>query len=176
MNKLTMLLRQGLRWLGFAAVAAILILAIVNSGSGLPEGVKAPAIVGTTIDGESFSTIEFAGRPVVLNFWATWCPPCLAELPDLERAYRSYGDRVAFVGLALESGTPTQVAEVARRFGLSYPVVLPHPQVQKAFRVSSFPTTVIIGPDGNVAHSHAGSVDFEILTRELQPYLGAGNS
>jgi thiol-disulfide isomerase/thioredoxin len=168
-------LRQAVRWLGFAAVAAVLILAILNSGSGLPEGSAAPSIVGSTIDGERFSTIDFAGRPVVLNFWATWCPPCLAELPDLERAFQSYGDRVAFVGLTLESGSPQEVAEVVRRYKLTYPIVLPHPRVQQAYKVTSFPTTVILGPDGKVVHSHAGSVDFDILTRELRPYL-AGQS
>ena len=163
--------RQVVRWLGFAVVAAVLILAIVNSGSGLPEGSAAPAIVGTTISGERFSTIDIAGRPVVLNFRATWCPPCLAELPDIERAYKTFGDRVAFVGLTLESGPAAQVSEVVQRFKLTYPIVLPHPQVQHAYKVTSFPTTVILGPDGNVVHSHAGSVDFDILTRELQPFL-----
>ncbi|MBN2359881.1 MAG: TlpA family protein disulfide reductase [Deltaproteobacteria bacterium] len=168
--------RRGLRWSALAAIVALLVVTIVNSRGGLPPGTAVPAIVGELLDGTAFSSAGFGGRPAVINFWATWCPPCLAELPEFERAHRTYGDRVAFVGLALESGSRREVAEVVQRFGLSYPIVLPRPEVQGAFRITSFPTTIVVAPDGRVAHCHAGTVDFELLTRELAPLLDPGQS
>jgi len=170
------IVRQGVRYAALAGIIALLVLAVLNSGSGLPEGTPAPAIVGERLDGVAISSTGFGGQPAVINFWATWCPPCLAELPEIERAYQAYGDRVAFVGLAVESGSSHDVADVVQRFGLSYPIVLPHPEVQRAFRVTSFPTTIFIAPDGRVAHSHTGAIDYGLLTRELAALLAPSQS
>jgi len=168
--------RGVLRYAALGVIIALLALAILNGGSGLPKGTRAPPIVGQRLDGAAISSTGFDGKPAVINFWATWCPPCLGELPEFERAYKAFGDRVAFIGLAVESGSRADVADVVQRFGLSYPIALPHPEVQHAYRVTSYPTTIIIAPDGTVVHSHAGAIDFELLARELAPWLGPGQS
>jgi thiol-disulfide isomerase/thioredoxin len=169
----TQRLRAALRGLGLAGIIALFVLAILNSGSGLSRGEQAPPLLGQRLDGQRVAVQGFAGKPAVINFWATWCPPCLAELPELEKAYRRFGDRVDFYGLAVESGTPAQVAEMVQRFGITYPVLLPHHEVQQAYRVSSFPTTFIIAPGGTIARTHSSTVDLELLERDLAPWLAS---
>jgi thiol-disulfide isomerase/thioredoxin len=167
-------LRAALRAVGLAGIIALFALAILNSGSGLSRGAAAPPVVGLRLDGQRVAMAGFGGRPAVVNFWATWCPPCLAELPELQKAHLLLGKRVDFYGLAVESGSPAEVAEMVRRFGLTYAVVLPYPEVQQAYRVSSFPTTFIVGPDGIIARSYSTTVDLEMLQRDLAPWLQAG--
>ncbi|MFH1808880.1 MAG: TlpA disulfide reductase family protein [Pseudomonadota bacterium] len=169
-------LRAVLRGVGLAGIIALFVLAILNSGSGLTKGTPAPPVVGQGLDGQRVALSGFKGRPAVVNFWATWCPPCLAELPELEKAHRLLGDRVDFYGLAVESGTPAQVSDMVKRFGLTYAVVLPFHEVQQAYRVNSFPTTFIVAPDGTIARTYSSTVDLELLQRDLQPWLGTPGS
>lgn len=165
------LLRAVLRWLALGAIVVLFVMAIFNSRSGIGSGVKVPPILGVNLHGERVALHDFKGRPAVINFWGTWCPPCRAELPEFERAYQQFGDKVDFYGIASESGGPKEVAEAVRRFGLTYPNIVPYPEVLQAFKVQSFPTTFIVGPDGRIAHTYSSSIDFDILQRDLKPYL-----
>ena len=171
MTKATGLVRTALRWIGLAAIIGLFVLAILNGGSGLKKGSKAPPVVGIKLDGERVVLSTFAGKPTVINFWATWCPPCLAELPEFEHAYQKYKGRVEFIGVAMESGQPAQVADMAKRFRLSYPIVLGVPEVSQAYKVSSFPTTFILDAQGTIVRTHANAIDLKILERDLDPLL-----
>ena len=113
-----------------------------------------------TLDGDDVSLEEFRGRPVFLNLWATWCPPCVAELATIQRLHDSLaGSGVAFLLVSPE--TRAAVAPFVRRRGLTAPVYLELQPLPAAFRLRALPTTYVIAPDGAVALRHRGSADWD---------------
>jgi cytochrome c biogenesis protein CcmG/thiol:disulfide interchange protein DsbE len=125
-----------------------------RSRTGTDPGDIAPAFTAPAYAGAApISLARFRGHPVVLNFWASWCPPCRAEMPTLEAAYRTYRDRgVVVVGIDGATDTwPSSRAFLASR-GVTYPVGRDEQgNVARAYRVAAFPTTFFIRADGRVA-------------------------
>ena len=113
---------------------------------------------------------DYLGRPVVLNFWATWCAPCRLEMPELERAAGDYAGRDLAVLTVNQDETAEQVSDFFTEVGLTLPALLDTGgAVGAAYGAFFLPTTVIIGPDGLVSAVHRG-----ILSREeLDDYLAA---
>ncbi len=159
-----------LRWGGVLALIALFVAAILNEKSGVAKGVHAPPILGVDLQGNKVALHDFKGRPAVVNFWGTWCPPCRAELPEFVRAHRALGDKVDFYGLACESPAP-QVQAMVQRLHIDYNIVLPVPEVLQAYKIKSFPTTFVIDPHGTVVQTIHGMTDSATLKKYLQPYL-----
>ncbi|MBL9173567.1 MAG: TlpA family protein disulfide reductase [Verrucomicrobiales bacterium] len=137
-------------------------------GSGYP----APAWKMPDLEGRERTSAEFAGRTVVLNFWATWCPPCLRELPELNAfSLAQATNGVVVIGAAVDEGGAKAVAPLVRREGLAYPIFLADTNVQMTFGISTLPTTLIIAPDGRVAARYLGSLTHVELGRAIAPLL-----
>lgn len=138
---------------------------------GLPEvGDPAPDFELATLSGDTLRLSDHAGRPVILNFWATWCAPCRLEMPELQRAQTEF-DTIENgpIVLAINQGdSAEQVSEFFDEVGLTLPAVLDTEiAVGKTYGAFFLPTTVIVGPDGNVAAVHRG-----MLSRnQLDAYL-----
>lgn len=109
---------------------------------------------GNAIDPESFQ-----GEVVFLNFWATWCPPCVAELPEIQGIYDAYGDRVKFV--LITSQTPSEVDQFMADKGYQLPVYYGGRNLPEKLAVKSIPTTYIIAKDGSIASQKVGSVNWD---------------
>ncbi len=110
-------------------------------------------------DGSRFRFSEQRGRVVVLNFWASWCTPCRAEMPHFETAYRAYKDRgVLFIGLAVQDDPAAAVA-LLKELGISYPAG-PDPgnEIALAYQVSGLPTTIFISRDGKLVRKWTGTL------------------
>jgi cytochrome c biogenesis protein CcmG/thiol:disulfide interchange protein DsbE len=123
-------------------------------------------------NGQKVHLAELKGKPVVLNFWASWCDPCRDETPLLEQAYQKYASRgVVVVGLAyndtLDHGKP-----FVEQYGVTYPVG-PDPDgaTAVAYGVAGVPETVFIGRDGNIAGRVPGGVSSDTLESHLQAIL-----
>ena len=119
---------------------------------------------------------EHRGKVVVVNFWATWCVPCVQEIPAFSKAHTEAGGRVAFVGLGIDS--PGNITAFAERLKPSYPLVAAGAggtDLIRAFGNASgaLPFTVVLGPDGRVVASHLGRVDDAQLRQWIAPYLKA---
>lgn len=115
---------------------------------------------------------DLRGRPVVLNFWASWCPPCLAEMPEFQRVHRRLGDRVAFLGVN-QRDQAQAAEELARSTGVTYPLAVDTAgRSFDAFGGLGMPTTVLIGADGTVADIFAGQLDEPLLRERIRRYLG----
>jgi thiol-disulfide isomerase/thioredoxin len=112
------------------------------------------------LNGRTWTSADFAGKVVVLNFWATWCPPCKEEMPSLQTLH-DISDSHTLV-LAVNVNEPAaRVARYAQSTGLSLPIVLDSKsEMVRRFGVTAFPTTVLIGPDGQARWRIVGDVDW----------------
>lgn len=107
------------------------------------------------------------GRPEIINVWASWCGPCRRELPLLERAHRTVGDAVLFLGVDVRDSRPRALAFLAAH-GISYPQVYDETgSVARAFRFAGVPDTVVVSSGGRVVYRHAGELDATALEAAL---------
>jgi thiol-disulfide isomerase/thioredoxin len=133
----------------------------------MPEGEPAPMVKVALRGGGELDLAASRGDVVVLNFWASWCPPCRAEAPVLARAHerleREGGARL--VGLAMDARS----LPFASRLGMTYPQGLVTREIAEAYRVEMLPTTVVVGRDGRIVWSYVG----ELRESELNDVLDA---
>jgi thiol-disulfide isomerase/thioredoxin len=139
---------------------------ILPAGSAVAmEGKDAPDIEGEIVANGmgSFSLAAQRGRPVLLDFWATWCPPCRAEAPVVSRAAERYKGRAAVVGVDT-SDAPGKAAALAAGIGITFPVVYDDAdRIAHAYGVSTLPTLVLVSRDGKILATRTGlSGDAEI--------------
>jgi cytochrome c biogenesis protein CcmG/thiol:disulfide interchange protein DsbE len=127
------------------------------------NGEAAPDISFTYFDGSAGTLDDFAGTPVVVNFWASWCAPCVAEMPDLEAVFQESGGDVAFLGFN-SSDQRSDADELLVRTGVTYTIAEdPDGAIHRAFRGFAMPTTILISADGTVTRSHAGAISADQL-------------
>lgn len=132
----------------------------------------APAWSMTDLDGRVVTSNDLAGKIVVLNFWATWCPPCRRELPDLEAFHQTHRERdVVVLGASTDAGGTNVVLGFLRGRSITYRQLMATPEIQSTFAVSSIPSTWIIGRDGRVEARYLGALTTEELSRAVAPLL-----
>jgi thiol-disulfide isomerase/thioredoxin len=131
-----------------------------------------PAFLVNDIDGAPVSTATWKGKVVLLNFWATWCPPCRAEVPMLVDLATRYKDRVQIVGVSLDDG-PEEVKAFVKDQGINYPVVMASREILAEYGgVPALPTLFVVNPDGNVVQKHEGLYSRELYETEVRLLLG----
>jgi thiol-disulfide isomerase/thioredoxin len=125
------------------------------------------------LSGKPVRLSDYAGRPLLINAWATWCPPCRAEMPLLNDFYLQNKDR-GFVLLAVNAGETTNlVNQFIQQTGFGFPVLLdPGTAALSRLGVMSFPTSILVGRDGLVKKIHIGLITPEALKNEIAPLLG----
>lgn len=130
-----------------------------------------PALQRLDRDGQlRFS--ELRGTPLIVNFWASWCAPCAAEMPLFAQAARELDGQVAFVGVDVQD-RPEPALELARRTGVAYPLVEdPRGELYEALRGAGMPTTLFVDARGTVVYRRTGEVDGPRLAELLQEHLG----
>jgi thiol-disulfide isomerase/thioredoxin len=131
-----------------------------------------PALNVTTLDGKKFDLASQSGKWVIVNYWATWCSPCLKELPDISAYVTAHKDKVAAIGLAFEDSDKADIEKYLKAHPLSYPVA----QVDVIEPPKDFdppkglPNTYLIAPDGHVAKAFMGPIS----TKDLDAVIGGG--
>jgi peroxiredoxin len=124
----------------------------------------------TTTDGKAVSLSALRGQVVLLNFWATWCPPCKAEMPDLNALQRDYGAKKRFtvVGIASEE-SPGAVAAFASQLDISFPLLLDtRGQVANDYKIRTLPSSVIVDRDGRIRDMWTGPLIREAVLARLE--------
>lgn len=124
------------------------------------------------VNGKPVQLSDYQGKLVLINAWATWCPPCKAEMPLLNRYYQSHA-KDGFVLLAVNAGdTQNEAAAFAKQNDLAFPVLLdPKTQLLDQLGVHSFPTSILVGKDGKVKAIHIGMFTTESIEAEITPLL-----
>lgn len=156
-----------------AALAAIAIGASLYAAS--PRHPQAPEVRFVTLSGKSLTTADLRGKVVLVNFWATWCPDCVKEMPKLTETYRKFAPRgYRMVAVAVHSH-PNQVAAFASSRALPFQVALDlDGAVAKSFgNVHITPTSFLIGKDGRIIGKYVGEPDWKDLDAAVEKALGS---
>jgi len=112
------------------------------------------------------------GKVVLVNFWATWCPPCRAEIPALIELQEKYRDRLQIIGIS-EDEDLEDVHAYVKKMGINYPVVMATPELTAAYGgVAALPTTFVIDPEGRIVQRHMGLLNAENTDREIRALHG----
>lgn len=142
-------------WLGAGAAAPQAGGVAAAVASGLP----APAWKLRDPDGKVVDSASFKGKVVVIDFWATWCPPCREEIPGYIQLMKSHGQEgLVVIGVSLDQGGPEVVKNFAAKAGINYPLVMADDEILAAFGgVEAIPTTFLIDRDGIIRDRKVGS-------------------
>ena len=133
----------------------------------------APAWELKNLDGKSVKLSDFKGKVVILDFWATWCPPCRAEIPNFVALQKQYGDKgLQVVGISLDQGGVNPVAAFAKGQGINYPIVMGDEDVAHQYGdIQGIPTTFVIDPKGNIVEKHVGFTEKTAFEDEIKKLL-----
>lgn len=137
----------------------------------------APPILVNDLSGQPVSSAAFPGKVVLLSFWATWCPPCRLEIPELIELQTRYKDKLQIVGISMDdSDTAAEVQQVkdfAEKMGINYPVVMATPTLVKQYGgVPALPTTFVLNRDGRVVQKHTGLYSLDDFDNEVRSLAG----
>ncbi|MEJ8803381.1 TlpA disulfide reductase family protein [Pontibacter sp. H249] len=122
------------------------------------------------LNGKQVSFESLKGKVVFLNIWATWCPPCIAEMPNIQKLYDKVGsDKIAFVMLSVDEGGMAKVKKFINKKGYTFPVYMPASQFPQEFYSNAIPTTFIISPEGKIVAKQEGMADYD--TKEVRDFL-----
>ena len=139
----------------------------------LKERAEVPAIAAVDLDGRPVSTAALRGKVVLINFWATWCPPCREEIPDLVALQAKYKDQLQIIGISQDSGSVEDVRRFAAEHGMNYPNIMSTPQIEALFPgIYALPTSFILDRDGRLAQKHVGLLNAAVTETETRSLAG----
>jgi len=176
----------GLGAAGLAVVVAVTVLSSFSGNSGSAIGNRADGVVENfsftlfqdqkRLDAEKLDIDQILGKPIVLNFWAGQCPPCRAEMPDLQEFYERSKDEVTLLGIDVGQftglGSRRDARNLLKELEITYPAGFTgEGSVVRKYKVIGMPTTVFINPDGTIFETWSGGLNLNILNRLTGPTI-----
>ncbi|MCP5158460.1 MAG: TlpA family protein disulfide reductase [Gammaproteobacteria bacterium] len=116
---------------------------------------------------QPISLADFRGRWVVVNFWATWCTPCLMEMPELQAFHDANHDHAMVIGVNFEELELTKVRTFVADLAITFPIVLSNGQPVPGFELKGLPTTFLVSPSGELVDTHLGTVNAAMLNQRI---------
>ena len=172
-------MKSGKQWLQIAVLAVVVLAGGLAIGNALfnreqipRTGDKAPPFRVADLEGGQRSLSDWAGKPLVLNFWGTFCPPCTEEMPALQRQSAKWAERgVGVVGMNLGENAVT-VRSFIQQYGIRFPIYMDvDDTVRKAYGVNQYPTTFFIRPDGRIHKIIIGKMDEATIDSTIEAML-----
>lgn len=135
---------------------------------GIEVGNKAPDFEIETLSGEKVNLSDYKGKPVMLNFWATWCPPCRVEIPDMQKFHEKHEVEVLAVNLLDTEMKKGHVQQFVDEFGMTFTVGLDGDgAVSNKYRINPIPTTYMIDSEGIIRHKSLGAMPYDTMVEHL---------
>jgi thiol-disulfide isomerase/thioredoxin len=157
--------------LPFSYSQALSLNSIVDSIWSEDKTIKVPNFIVVDINGKTHTQETTKGKYLVVNFWATWCPPCLKEIPALVEFYEKNKDLVEIIGLDYEQADRDKIIDFTESFLVNYPIVLFDDNNESQFgvfgEIMGMPTTYIYDTKGVLIKTHLGEVDMGILEQSI---------
>lgn len=164
---------------GFLAVLVLIVTVqwITDSDDQTAAGEPLPDLVFTTLDGEDFAIATIVGQPTVVNFFASWCAPCRAEMPDFEEVHIANQGSVGFIGVNTRETDLDDARDVVDDTGVTYTILLgddggPGSLYQHVTDLGVMPTTAFIDAEGTIVDVHSGVLNAEDLQDRIEEYFG----
>ncbi len=133
----------------------------------------APAFKLDTLDGKPISLADAHGKVILLNFWATWCGPCRAEIPDLIELQNKYKDHLQIIGLTVDDDDPAEIKKVVEKTGINYPVAMASDEIRMKYGgIAALPTSFMLDSEGRVMQKHEGLRDPLLYELEIRALAG----
>lgn len=155
--------------------AALLVFIWVNTIHKVPEVIykQAPEFTLLDINGNKVNLSDFKGKVVILDFWATWCPPCIAEIPHFIELYDEYKNRgLEVIGISMDRNGQRVVPPFAEEKGINYILLLGDDEVTDLYGgIISIPTTFILDREGGIRKRYMGYRDKEVFERDIKELL-----
>jgi len=137
------------------------------------NGQPAPPFLVQDLNGNTISTATWQGKVVLVNFWATWCPPCREEIPILIELSKNYPDQLLVVGVSMDDGPAEEVRDFAAAAGINYPIVMRSPELVNAYGgVPALPTSFLVDREGHVVQKHVGLFPGGVYEIEVRALVG----
>jgi len=126
-----------------------------------------------TLDGKTVASADWRGKVTIVNFWATWCGPCRAEIPDLVALQKKYSAQLQVIGISQDEAPPDVVQRFASEQHVNYPIVMSTPELERAFPgIYALPTSYLIDRDGRIVQKHVGMLNAERTEQETRSLAG----
>jgi thiol-disulfide isomerase/thioredoxin len=133
----------------------------------------APDFKLTSLDGKPVMLASSKGKVILLNFWATWCGPCRAEIPDLVGLQNKYKDRLQILGLVVDDDDQDAIKEFSERFGINYPVAIAGDDIRMRYGgIAALPTSFVLDAEGRIVQKHEGLRNPVLYETEIRALLG----
>lgn len=132
-----------------------------------------PTFTARALDGQTVRSDQWRGKVTIVNFWATWCSPCRAEIPDLLRIQAKYRDHLRIIGISADEGDVTPVKNFVAALRMTFPIVMLTPELDGLFGgVEGLPTTLLVDRDGRIVKRHMGAIDAKTIDLEVRVLAG----
>lgn len=137
-----------------------------ENADGLGDLGAAPAVTMRTLDGSELALADLKGKVVVVDFWATWCAPCVDEIPGYVALQKEHGEKLVIIGVSVDRRGAEHVRQFAAKHGMNYPIVMGDEQLAEAFGgFQAIPTTFLIDREGRIRHRKVGAWSHEDYAR-----------
>lgn len=132
----------------------------------------APDFTLQDLSGKNVRLADLRGSVVLVDFWATWCPPCRESIPGMERLHKAFHDKgLVVLGVSLDTAGVEEVRSFAREHGISYPILRGSDEVIEKYMVRAIPTLFLVNKEGLIAKQYMGGAEDDVLAKDIRALL-----